>query len=117
MLRIERIITVWALLILLVLCSGCAASRNYYRDDFFGRDKLYHFTAAGIIGAGSTTVAKNNGFSNSNAPVIGISVAVGAGAGKEVYDVTVKDTYWNWKDMFWGVIGGAVGSYAVANID
>ena len=75
---------------------------------------MYHFTAAGVIGACTTAAAVNNGASDSDAPVIGISVAIGVGAGKEFYDLTVKETYWSWKDMLWNLIGGTAGSYIVS---
>ena len=97
----------------LLMASGCAATKPHPGDHWFGRDKLYHFTASGVIGAGMTAVAENNRYCDSEAPVIGITVAVGVGAGKEWYDVKIKETYWSWKDMVWDVIGGAAGSYAV----
>jgi uncharacterized protein YfiM (DUF2279 family) len=69
--------------------SGCAA---VYRGDdpWFGRDKAYHFAVSGAIGAGTTLAACRNGASESGAPVIGMSAAVGIGAGKECYDKRVK---------------------------
>ena len=99
-------------IVLLFEFSGCSTLHNH-RDRFFGRDKLYHFTAAGVIGASTTAIAKNNWTTEHQAPVIGISVSVGFGAGKEFYDLTIKETYWSWKDMFWDLTGGLVGSYAV----
>jgi uncharacterized protein YfiM (DUF2279 family) len=95
--------------------SNCATFHNHCGDSFFGKDKLYHFTATGIIGAGTTAVANNNGISKHSAPVVGISTAVGIGAGKEWYDTSVKKTYWSWKDMIWDLIGGSAGSYLVQN--
>ncbi len=101
------------LIVILPFFTGCATV-NWSNDAWFGTDKLYHFTASGIIGAGSTAVAHSNGASDYNAPVIGVSVTIGIGAGKEFYDLTIKETYWSWKDMFWDLIGGSVGSYAVS---
>ena len=101
------------MIMVVILVSGCATSRCYH-DDLFGKDKLYHFAVAGTVGAGVTAIAHNNGSSESNAPVIGVTVVVGIGAGKEFYDLKVKETYWSWKDMIWNVIGGSVGSYAVS---
>ena len=98
---------------LLLIVSGCATT-GYYQDKFFGKDKLYHFTASGAIGAVVTAVSMNNGISNCKAPVIGVSFSVGVGAGKELYDLKVKETYWSWKDMVWNVIGSTAGSYAVS---
>ena len=106
-----------ASVILAFMFFGCATFNNHYGDEWFGKDKFYHFTAAGVIGAGTTAVAKNNGSSECDAPVIGISVGVGFGAGKEFYDLSVKETYWSWKDMLWDLIGCSVGSYAVSKCD
>ena len=105
----------WTCMVLLIIMSGCATCKNYNMDRWFGKDKFYHFTAAGVIGAGTTLVASNNSDSESVSHITGISVAVGIGAGKECYDTTIKETYWSWKDMFWNLIGGVAGSYAVTN--
>ena len=98
--------------VLVFAISGC--SSYSYNDHLFGPDKVYHFAAAGVIGACTTAAAVSNGASDSDAPVIGISVAIGVGAGKEFYDLTVKETYWSWKDMLWNLIGGTAGSYIVS---
>jgi putative lipoprotein len=100
-------------IILVSSISGCATSAAHH-DAWFGKDKFYHFTAAAAIGAGSTAIAKNSGMPESDAAIIGVSVAVGAGAGKELYDQQIKETFWSWKDMFWNVVGGMTGSFAVS---
>ena len=104
-----------ALLCILFIFSSCSSYRSHYGDRWFGRDKLYHFTASGIIGAGSTVIAYNNGVSEEDSVVIGVSVTFGVGASKEFYDLAIKETYWSWKDLVWDMIGGALGSYVVAN--
>ncbi|MFC1650938.1 hypothetical protein ACFL2X_05155 [Candidatus Latescibacterota bacterium] len=98
--------------IMLFALSGC--SSYGYNDSFWGRDKLYHFTASGVIGAGTTLAASGNKASDRDAPLIGISVAMSFGAGKECYDMNVKGTFWSWKDMFWNMVGGTTGSYLAA---
>ena len=102
-------------ILIVSVVSGCSSYR--YNDHLFGPDKVYHFAAAGVIGACTTAAAVSNGASDSDAPVIGVSVAVGVGAGKEFYDLTVKETYWSWKDMLWDLLGGAAGSYIVSEYD
>jgi putative lipoprotein len=95
-----------------IILSGCAAA--FQEDDpWFGPDKVYHFVCAGAIGAGTTVAAKSNGMSRHDSPVLGISAAVTIGAGKEFYDLKVKETYWSWKDFIWDILGGAAGSYAM----
>lgn len=104
-----------ALLCILLIFSSCSNHRSHYEDRWFGRDKLYHFTASGIIGAGSTALADNNGMSEDDSVVLGVTVTIGVGATKEFYDVACKKTYWSWKDFVWDIFGGALGSYAVAH--
>ena len=111
--KLRKILFYLLSIILFLTVSGCATTRCYH-DNFFGKDKLYHFTASGVIGAGVTAVSRNNGISDYKAPVIGVSVSIGIGAGKEFYDLTVKETYWSWKDIVWNLIGSSVGSYAVS---
>ena len=95
-----------------ILSSGCATM--YWGDDsWVGQDKLYHFAAGSVIGAGTTLALKRNGVDRKTAPVFGITVSVGIGAGKEWYDENVEGTFWSWKDMVWDAVGGAAGSYAV----
>ena len=97
---------------LLAFIASSCSTLSYLPDDdpWFARDKLYHFVAAGAIGAGSTSIAYqyNN---NENSPYIGLSASMAFGAGKEYYDENVKGTFWSWKDMVWDFIGGTTGSY------
>ena len=100
-------------LVSMLSVMACATRPAYHRDDFWGRDKLYHATASAIIGGSATAAARNNGAGTSRAPLIGISTAVAVGAGKEWYDLEIKRTFWSWKDFFWDVAGGVAGSYLV----
>ena len=88
---------------------GCATV-NHPDDNWFARDKAYHFAAASAIGAGATFMAG----SEDAAPVIGVGVAMSFGAGKELYDREVKKTYWSWKDLAWDLAGAVAGAAAAA---
>lgn len=99
---------------LLLSLFGCAARPVHHEDNFWGRDKLYHAASSAIIGGSVTAAALNNGADRTGAPVIGISVAVAAGAGKEWFDLKIRNTFWSWKDIFWDVAGGAAGAYIVS---
>lgn len=105
-----------ACLVLSLLVSGCATV-NSREDHWFGRDKLYHFSAAAAIGAGISAMTEDRGKSACTAPVLGITAALAAGTGKELYDRNIKKTYWSWKDMFWNLLGGTVGSLAVSRCE
>jgi putative lipoprotein len=102
--------------LLLVVIAGCA-HQSKKEDPWFGKDKLYHFVASGVIGAGVTELAQRNGVHECTAPVIGVSVTLGIGAGKEMYDKYHKGTFYSWKDMMWDLAGGTFGSVLVADCD
>ncbi|WP_455212578.1 hypothetical protein [Kaarinaea lacus] len=100
--------------------TSCATTTHHshdthkIHDDWFGEDKLYHFLAAGVIGAAATKAAVNNQATPCDAMFIGISTTLVIGAGKEWYDLKVKKTLFSWKDMFWNLAGSSVGSFAVS---
>lgn len=100
-------------LIILLAGTACATRPEYYRDDFWGRDKVYHAVASAVIGGGAAAAARNNGMDGIRAPMIGISVATTVGAGKEWYDYRIRETFWSWKDLFWDVAGGTAGAWLV----
>lgn len=103
---------------LLILCNlllcGCASTSQPHQDDWFGRDKVSHFIVSAVVGAGTTKIAEKNGAGPCQAPVIGVSVSLAIGVGKEFYDKNYKKTFFSWRDMAWNLAGAAVGSYAVA---
>ncbi len=105
-----------ACLVLSLLISGCA-SVNSREENWFGTDKFYHFSAAAAIGAGISAMTEDRGKSDCTAPVFGITAALAAGTGKELYDRKIKKTYWSWKDMFWTLLGGTAGSLAVSRCE
>ena len=113
MLRIHRHILSSLIFIAIFLSFGCTAI-NETPDNWFGKDKLYHVAVAGAIGTGVTAYAQNKQNYGCRAPLIGISTVIAVGATKETYDLKIKKTYWSWKDMFWNVVGGTLGSLAVS---
>lgn len=100
-------------LLVLLMFSGCATVKEN-NDNWLGRDKLYHFATAGVVGAGVSYVSRENGIAACSAPLIGISITLGLGAGKELYDKYGKKSFWSWQDMFWNFLGGTVGSMIVS---
>ncbi len=105
-----KFLCIWVIIVgTTYVVSGCTASTANH-DAWFGEDKFLHFSAAAVIGAGSGVVARNIGTSRSEASVLGVSVAIGAGAIKELYDKWINQRYWSWKDIFWDTVGGIAGS-------
>lgn len=106
--KINRVI----ILILFFSLSGCAAINSKNSEDlWFGPDKVKHFAASAAIGASAAAILKNNGHSDCDAATAGIGFSLAIGAGKEYRDKYIKKKYWSWKDMFWNLVGGTVGSH------
>ena len=92
--------------------AGCATV-PVEQDPWFGADKAKHFgISAGIAGV-ATLAGAHNGWEDGEifVPAIGLTFAVGAG--KEAYDARIKGTFWSWRDLTWGVLGGLAG-YGIA---
>jgi putative lipoprotein len=109
-------ITKLSLMIMLIFScclSGCASvNSKQQKDSWFGPDKAKHFVVSAAIGAGSSTILKNKGRSDCDAAAGGLSISLAFGAGKEYHDKYISNKYWSWKDMFWNLVGGTVGSLA-----
>ncbi len=85
-------------------------------DPWFGKDKLLHFgvsagIAAGAYGVSSTFVEPRYG-----RLLIGGAVALAAGAGKELLDMTGFGDP-SWRDFTWDVIGTAFGLGVAWSVD
>jgi putative lipoprotein len=98
--------------ILLVTCMTACATTQHHNDRWLGQDKMKHFLVSSLIGAGFTKIAANNGAAPCQSVFIGISASIAVGAGKEWYDKNIRKRYFSWKDMFWDVAGGTLGSFA-----
>ena len=102
------------ILIAILLSSGCLTLEQS-ADDWFGKDKLYHFAASSVISAAVTKNEIDNDCSKSRAVNNGIFVTMSLGAGKELRDKHVKKTFWSWKDMIWNLVGAYLGSEIADN--
>jgi len=94
---------------LLSLSAGCARF-HHPGDAWWGPDKAKHLAAGFVLGAGSTYAAQEAGRNDGESVVVGMTVTAAFGAGKEVYDENVKETYWSGKDFAWSLLGGLLGS-------
>ncbi len=103
-----------ALLALCLINVGCAGFRRCGPDDaWFGPDKPKHLAASALI-AGAATAAAAQDQGRDEATAIGLGTALAAGAGKEWYDLRVKETCWSWKDMAWNLLGASLGATLAA---
>jgi putative lipoprotein len=98
-------------LIIIFSLSGCASvNSKKNKDEWFAPDKAEHFVVSAAIGAGTAMMLKNKGRDDCRAAAGGVSMSVVLGAGKEYHDKYIRKKYWSWKDMFWNLVGGVVGS-------
>lgn len=100
----------FCIMLLALVTAGCSANR-FQHDPWFGHDKIMHFTASGAISFVATSIALDNGASDEEAFAAGMGSVIAAGCAKEYFDVTVKGTFWSWKDMTWNTAGGLAGGY------
>lgn len=94
----------------IALQAGCAGFRTC-PDSWWGADKLGHFAAAAMIGAGGAALASSR-LDAEEAAAAGWSAALLAGVSKEGWDLNVKHTCWSWHDLFWDFLGASAGASA-----
>jgi len=89
--------------------TGCAGFRSCGSGDpWLGPDKVKHFTASAVIGAGATALASTQADTGESV-AIGWTTATAAGAAKEWHDLYIKKTCFSWRDLVWDMIGASVG--------
>jgi putative lipoprotein len=90
----------------LVAASGHARAGE---DRWLGRDKGLHFAASAVIAAGGYAASTPWIERPAGRAAVGASLALTAGAGKEIWDATAGAGDPSWKDFAWDAIGTAVG--------
>jgi putative lipoprotein len=104
--------------LVLVLVSVLAPlpARAADPDPWFGRDKGLHFAVSGTIAAagyaGAALVTENR----TTRAAAGATLALGAGAAKELWDLSGHGDA-SWRDLTWDVVGTATGVLVAAAID
>ena len=99
-----------------IVSASSSAHAQTDPDPWWGRDKALHFTVAGAIagvGYGVGTAFLDHRW---QCAVFGGGLAVGAGAAKELLDMTGTGDP-SWKDFTWDVNGAAVGLGVAIAID
>ncbi len=97
------------LLATLLTIPGCTTLDSSV-DDWFGKDKLYHFGVSSLISGAITKNDIESGRDKSNAVNTGVFITMGLGSGKEFRDKYIKNNFWSWKDMIWNFAGAYLGS-------
>jgi uncharacterized protein YfiM (DUF2279 family) len=103
--QISRIIGCAAGCLFVLLLGGAKQARA---DDWFGPDKALHFGISLGISAGGYGAASLFVDSRMGRLAIGGAVGIGAGAGKELYDLW-SDGDPSWRDFTWDLLGVATG--------
>ena len=96
--------------------SWSPAARAADPDPWLGKDKALHFGASGVIAAGGYTFGAFVLDARGHALIVGASLALAAGIGKETLDLTGFGDP-SWRDLTWDVIGTATGVAAAWAID
>ncbi len=105
-----------AAVIIGLVSTGCVTT-DPRGDDWFGRDKAWHFAVGGAISAGTVAAARRNDVPDAESMVWGVGVTMTMGAGKELYDVHVRKSYWSWRDMTWNLAGSLLGGLIVLSAE
>lgn len=77
-------------------------------DPWFGHDKALHFSVSAGLAAGGYGVTAAVADDRHWRLPAGALVALGAGVGKELYDLTGRGDA-SWRDLTWDVLGTATG--------
>jgi len=70
-------------------------------------DDEMHFWAGVLISLFVFMIA-NFAFNQSISAIVGFGASIFAAFGKELYDKHIKKTRFDWRDLKWTVIGGAI---------
>lgn len=100
------------LLMMFLLLTACA-SVSAREDPWFGKDKIVHFCASGLIAGVATAAAHTQDRNDSETFVIAMGMTLSLGAAKEAYDGYLGNS-WSWKDLMWGALGGLAGYFIAA---
>ena len=99
-----------------ITLSGCSMIQiDHQKDDWFGPDKYTHLAVTTAISAAAAKAAREEGHDNCDAALIGFSISMTIGAGKEIYDKRKRKTRYSYRDMIWNTAGSTLGSLAGSN--
>lgn len=106
MLKLRSEILLFTLLLISSsLFSQTKSDSTHHEDDWFGQDKIKHFTVSAWIGTASALQLQNQKIPKQNAVYSGMAISLATGIGKEIYDSTKKDNIFSYRDLVWDMLG------------
>jgi len=78
-------------------------------DDWLAPDKFDHFLGSAMLSCCGTLALKVNHNNPDDAGYIAVSVTIGLGATKELYDMTSPSHHPSWKDLTVDIAGALLG--------
>jgi putative lipoprotein len=85
-------------------------------DPWFGQDKALHFSASALLAGGGYGWGALWGWEVAGRVGLGAGVALGAGVGKELYDLSGGGDA-STRDLAWDVVGTVTGLLVAWSID
>jgi len=104
------------MIIALTVLTGCATA-SPQNDSWFGRDKAKHFLAASVISGAAAVIADKRGMDTDESFYFAFGITLSLGAGKEAYDLKIRNTGWSWNDLVWDTLGAVAGYGIVQAFD
>lgn len=86
------------------------------KDPWLGRDKALHFGASAVLAGGGYGVGAMIFDARRDRALLGGAVALSAGVGKELYDLTGAGNA-SYRDLTWDVVGTGVGLLLAWSLD
>ncbi len=76
------------------------ANKQTFKEQMMKPDKALHFSASFLITTGGFMFGQSNGYNRNDSKMIGVSLGMLAGLGKEYYDCKKENpTNWSWHDI------------------
>jgi putative lipoprotein len=100
----------------LIVAAWPSRARAGDPDPWLGPDKALHFGASAVIAGGAYGVSATFARARYVRLLVGGGVALAAGAGKELYDLSGHGDP-SWRDFTWDVLGTLVGLGVAWGID
>lgn len=79
---------------------------KHQSDAWLAKDKVLHFSLSFIVYSGLEEFLERSWNSRNNTTAL--CITVGIGITKEIYDMTVKKTFFSWKDLIADLSGVAL---------